>query len=307
MKIHALGGLPHYLDHLRAVHQHLPDDIRGEVREGPQVNDRHWPEEDLVMIAGAVDVGKVMSHRMVFVEHGSGQRYAGLPKWAQPYYGPVHDDRIVAYLGPRQACVDEWDVPGFAMGAPVCDPYELFGEDGVVAITFHWSARRLAAEVPEAGTAFDHYVDDLVRIIDSFETNGYEVLAHRHPRFKHLRSVWKHLGIPEADIEEVRTRAGTLVADNTSLLFEMSHLGRRTISLNSPCYRRDVDHGLRFWDAAPGTQVDGPDELIEQISLLNPPDSWSGVPSIAAYGKALSDGGDGFRAASWLSSLAASF
>jgi hypothetical protein len=96
-----------------------------------------------------------------------------------------------------------------------------------------------------------------------------------------------------------------LIADNTSLLYEMLYLGRKVVALNAPWYRRDVEHGLRFWEHAPPGQVDNAAELVEQIDADFPDRLGQIVERELAisghvYGTAVSDGLDGLRAATWL-------
>jgi hypothetical protein len=111
---------------------------------------------------------------------------------------------------------------------------------------------------------------------------------------------WKGWQVPIVDADTVRRRASVLVADNTSLAYEMAHLMRNVVTLNAPWYRRDVEHGLRFWSHPPGTQVDSPDELYD-LDLLKL--EWSPEPAEAAYGSSFNDGHAGMRAAAWLMSV----
>jgi len=128
------------------------------------------------------------------------------------------------------------------------------------------------------------------------------VRGHYHPRDPHIRNTWDRLQVPVIDVHTVRNKVDLLIVDNSSLGYEMLHLGRGVISLNAPWYRRDVHHGLRFWDAVPGIQVDEPEELIalDFNSALVPP---SLEPAVAAYDSALSDGKAGLRAAAWVTQL----
>lgn len=311
MRVHAVASQSHYGQHIDAVWRHLPDSLRGETRVGEAADARRLPDDDIVMIAGYIDIPRARGRRVIFVEHGAGQTYVGLPDMARSYYsGGPHPDNVVGYLGPRQDVVDRWSKPGFACGSPICDPYELFGEDNTVAITFHWTARRLAAIVPELGSAFDDWVDDIERVVDALHANGYTVLGHRHPRFRHLSSVWETLGVVEVDADEARRRAGILIADNTSFMYEMMYLGRKVVALNSPRYRRHVDHGLRFWEHAPLPQVDDADELVAAIEAGFPDPFGDLMEANMAtaghvYGKPFSDGLDGLRAAVWVSQFVA--
>jgi len=297
VKIHAAFTVPHYWDHLEAIWKHLPDEIRGSKIQSVHVR-RHSNPDDLVLIAGFGDLKLADDRRVVFVEHGAGQRYVDLDERRQQYYGGPYPDNVIAYLGPRQSCVDSVGLPGFAICAPVCDPYELMGEERVCAITWHWRARRVC---PEADTALPHYIEHLGAIVERLRVNGWEVLGHRHPRLRTAMTMWENLDVDEVSVTEVRERAELLISDNTSLAYEMAYLGRRNIVLNAPWYRRDVEHGLRFWSNPAGPMMDDADELLDAI------DGYDTLtfPMVSAYERWMSDGDDGLRAATWLSTFAA--
>lgn len=298
MKVHAFGSEPHYCEHIQAIWKHLPDDLRGTWFPKHTDIPRADPD-DIVMVASFIDVPLVPNHRVVYVEHGAGQRYTNLKEHhSWHYHASRHPNRVVAYISPRQEVADSWGRPAFAAGSPVCDPYELYGEEGVVAITFHWDAPNVCAETR---SAFPHYVERMPDIVQALRDQGYEVLGHRHPKYKMMDGYWDRIGVPEVDVDTVRRRASILIADNTSLLYEMAYLFRGTVALNAPWYRRDVDHGLRFWGWY-GLMLDEPEDLIDWFGeecQFSP--CVDGIPDAKqAYGKTHSDGSDGLRAASWL-------
>jgi hypothetical protein len=177
-------------------------------------------------------------------------------------------------------------------------------QPNMAVITFHWDAHRVC---PEASSALDHYVEALPDIVESLSRQGFDVHGHYHPRDQRLMRMWKHMGVPVIDnARGVRDRAGLLIADNTSMLYEFAHLRRPTGVLNAPWYRRDVHHGLRFWDFVPGHQFDGPEELM----TFDWPSHYTNktwVPlaemaSIAAYDTPFAMN-DGMRAARWVTGL----
>jgi hypothetical protein len=311
IRVHALARWPHLAEHIHAIHRHLDDGLRGEtltIRNPTLSHTKHWGRNDVVLVAGYPDIAAAGGRRCVMIEHGASQTYAGITNGSDAYYHPApggenrHPANVVGYIGPRQDVIDAWGRPGFAAGCPVVDPYELFSPERVCAISWHWNgALPHKVGVPEAGTALAHYLDRLPAIIAELKANGWEVLGHRHPRFNHLASVWRNLGVREAPIDEVRRRAQLLICDNSSVMAEMLHCGRRVIALNCPEYRRDVEHGLRFWSHVPGQQVDGPDELID---LIREDSDNMGVVDLKVpeyiYGRALSDGLAGMRSAVWL-------
>ena len=306
MRIHALARWPHLMEHIEAIHRHLPDELRGEcltIRNPTRSHVKHWDRHDVIMVAGFPDIAVAGSRKTLYVEHGAGQSYEGITNGSDRYYhGGEHPSNVVGYIGPRQDVIDAWGRPGFAAGSPICDPYELFSPERVCAISFHWNGSLPhKVGVPEAGTALQHYLDHLGMIVAELELDGWEVLGHRHPRFNHMTSVWRNLGVREADAVEVRRRAQLLIVDNSSFAFELAYTRRQVVSLNCPEYRRDVEHGLRFWSHVPGVAVDGPDELLDLIPMLDGSTGYSPLSLTEyVYGKALSDGLDGMRAATWL-------
>lgn len=289
--------MPHYQEHLDAIHKHLPDGLRGQSTDDKWALLRQLDSDDVVMVAGYDDIFEIPNQWIIYVEHGAGQRYLGVSEKAANYYhGGTHPRRVIGYIAPREEVAYDWARPAFAAGSPVCDPYELYGEEGVVAITFHWDAHQVCTE---ATSAFNHYAQDMPRIIEELRLAGYEVLGHRHPRFAHLSTAWKNWGVPEVDVDTVRRRASVLIADNTSLMYEMGYLWRNVVALNAPWYRRDVEHGLRFWSCLPSTVCDGPSSLLQVIAdggLERATFDAAGQ----AYGGGVSDGGDGVRAATWV-------
>ena len=309
MRIHAVASLPHYRNHVEAVWQHLPNGMKGQQSwgGGARVPSDADPD-DLVMVAGFYDIERARGHRVIYVEHGAGQSYfseTGKPYPA--YHGAEHPENVVAYISPNQRVADSWDRPAFATGAPVCDPHPLLtaNQQPVVAIAFHWDCNLF----PETRSALEHYVQRLGAIVHFLRGEGLTVLGHHHPRDRRLPTIWRNLQVREATINEVRATADVLVIDNSSLAYEMLHLNRSVVTLNAPWYRRDVEHGLRFWEHAPGIMVDSPEELLAVPWQMLAGDSMLRsqplAPAIAAYGTALSDGNAGMRAATWVTMFAA--
>lgn len=299
MKVHWLASKPHYAEHIVAVWKHLPEAYRGQHLTTFRAA-RDTDPDDFIMVGGYIDIARAEGRRVVYVEHGAGQKYEGLPKGERHYHGSEHPENVVAYISPRDDVADSWGRPAIAAGAPVCDPYplgDMMDGDPKVAITFHWDCKLL----PETRSALDHYVHDLGRIVRELRQQGFRVYGHHHPRDARLPKIWKNLQVQQVPVEWVRFNAGILIADNTSLAYEMLYLRRKVVTLNAPWYRRGVEHGLRFWSHVPGVQVDSTDELLSEHW------PWSDPGEICkyVYGKWCSDGHDGFRAAASLTALLA--
>lgn len=305
MKIHYLATLSHYARHLDAIWQALPDELKGEQLVGRTARTRGIPNQDVIMVAGLIDVERVVNHRVVYVEHGAGQMYAGLPVRTRPFYphGPsVHPARVIGYISPREEIASIWRRPAAAVGCPALDRIERKPEY-VAAITFHWDPARPQRLVPEVRSARPHYLEHLTDIVAWLREWGYSVIGHAHPRDTDAAGIWAGLGLEyEPDPDAVLDKARFLIADNTSLLYEASALGIQTITLNAPWYRRDVHHGLRFWDAVPGVAVDNADELYKlDLSDLDPADCERA--SMAAYDMARHDHKAAERAVAFVMNL----
>ena len=305
MKVHALASLGHYAEHVRAVWKHLPAELKGDFRFGKREKDKGWPEQDVVLIAGFYDIDRVPNHRIIYVEHGAGQSYRGDSRARShpAYHNGRHPARVVGYIAPRQDVADAWGRPAVAVGCPIVDDVEdhRLLQTPTAVLTFHWDAYRVC---PEASTAYDHYAEALPDIVQRLRDCGFAVLGHAHPRDPAAWFRWNHLGLATCGVDHVRSNADVLIADNTSLAYEMAHLGRGVISLNSPVYRRNISHGLRFWDWVPGRQIDEPEELLAmtESELLNACawNPWLAEVSNYVYGRQLSDGLAGKRAADWV-------
>lgn len=321
MLIDLFATLPHYADHLLPIWKALPDDVRGDcwaghgsASWGPR-RPRRWPDDRLLLVAGFQDVKAAGDRRVVYVEHGAGQQYAGDPagKGHQSYPGGWHPENVVGYIAPGPAVAAAWarvapDRPVAAVGCPRLDPW-LSGDRGApgrrtLAVTWHWNCHL----VPETMTALPHYRRHLGALVASWQAAGWEVLGHGHPRaWGQYRRMWEALGVEAVQSSaEVFDRAGLLLADNTSLVYEFTALDRPVVLLNAPWYRRDVHHGLRFWQALPGAMVDDADELggIDLARYVDEDPTRPLRHAVAELVYAHRDGSSTARAAAWLAELA---
>jgi CDP-glycerol glycerophosphotransferase len=101
-------------------------------------------------------------------------------------------------------------------------------------------------------------------------------------------------------LADVFDRADLLVADNTSAMYEFASLDRPVVAVNLPTYRRDVHHGMRFWNLVPGLQCDTPQDLPDVIAaaLVDPPEAQAMRTRAVDATYAHTDGGASERAAS---------
>ena len=139
---------------------------------------------------------------------------------------------------------------------------------------------------------------------DSTDT-GIRWLGHAHPRnVRRAGEMWERLGIPfELDPDVVLGRlrnaqSAALIVDSSSIAYEAAALDIPVLNLNAPTYRRDVEHGARFWSHVPGLQCDRPSDLEAALraTLADPPEARALRRRAAAYVYASTDGGASRRA-----------
>lgn len=273
----------------------------GIVRTG-RPKDRRNPRP--VMVASYQDERACRPRPIIYVEHGAGQTYNGDPAVGShpSYSGTSRHDGVVLFICPGEQVAASWRrhyrrVPAVAVGCPKLDPWlqklqilvpaegaglEPAGpQDGdgpdssrvpsplghpsspkpTVAVSFHSDVRYL----PETRWAFPHYERALPGLAEQFP-----LLGHGHPRsYARIEATYRAGGIEATgDFFEVLDRASVYLIDNSSTGFEFSALERPVIWMNAPWYRRDIDHGLRFWDVEKeggGLMVDQPEELPDAI------------------------------------------
>lgn len=249
-----------------------------------------------VLIAGLGDHQRVNPSSTILVEHGAGQTYADLDSGS--YSGGPGWERAILFLCPSEAVAARWSnsyrTPAAVVGSPKLDrwhgssrtrntesagnaTYEYIegheaGTTPTVAVTFHWECRL----VPETRSAWEHYDRSLPALVEWADRTGIRLLGHGHPRlWGRIERRWRRLGVePVERLADVLDRADLLVGDNTSALYEFASTGRPVVVLNAPWYRREVEHGGRFWSWADvGVQANEPVELPGAIAvgLADPP------------------------------------
>lgn len=279
--IDAYASLRHYADHIAPVWAALPAEVRGTFWR-PDASVRRRDITNHVLVASFRDAETMGGSRLLYVEHGAGQSYDGdeRARGNGSYSGGAGLDRVRLFLCPSERVTARWrdtyDTPAVAVGCPRLDAlkkprgetalaWHKTGEaplQPAVAVTFHWDGSGLC---PEAGSAWRHYDHALPGLVTD---PRWRVVGHGHPRlWPTIQRRWQELGVDHyADPDVVLGQADVLVADNTSLMYEAAALGIPVVVLNAPFYRRDVEHGLRFWSHPPGLQVDHPGELGDAIA-----------------------------------------
>lgn len=253
MLVDAVAAYPHYREHLLPIFNALPIEVKGTFH--PTGVQRTDPNR-ACLVAGDRDA-RVMGQRqpIFYVEHGSGQTYAGDQRESvrlHPSYsggGGRRWENVLGFICPSETVAARWtSAPAVAVGCPKLDQYRgvPFSHLDSICFAFHWEGTLCA----ESGTAYWHYAKELPDVVQHLRSLGFIVYGHAHPRWKHgLDTPLQDAGMTLLPSEiDVFRHVGMLIADNTSLTAEMASLGRKVALLNCPQYRRDVDHGGRFWD-----------------------------------------------------------
>lgn len=251
---------PHHADHLASVTRLLP----------PVDGERSLDDIALVASYGSLIRARRMKfRRIILAQHGAGQSYAGERRTSkQPGYPGGQDNTDVGlFLVPNEHAAGRWrdaypKARVAVVGCPKLDqlPRRDPSSPGpAVAISFHWAAHFS----PEAGSAFSHFWPQLPRLAERFH-----LIGHSHPLRRDLPGVYRKYDIEfVSSFDEVCRRADVYVCDNSSTIFEFASTGRPVVLMNGPRYRKQVHHGLRFWDAADvGLQCDVPDELPDVVA-----------------------------------------
>lgn len=223
----------------------------------------------LTVVASYRDLKLARSHgrRVIISEHGAGQSYEGVESGS--YIGAIDRAGCVAAIVPGKSQAKKHEdthptIKAYPVGVPKLDARHADprpGKKGRVAVSFHWECK----VCPETRSALRHFRSSLKDLAKEFDLVG-----HSHPRMaRQAQAIYLKLGIPFiADFEELMDEAELYACDNSSTIFEWASLDRPVVLLNAPWYRREVEHGLRFWSHSDvGLQVDNPAELNRTVKL----------------------------------------
>lgn len=253
LKIDALVSHPWYAEHVRPVWDALPEKNRGTLyTKAADLEKSSLPV--LVAATGDMFVAHRLKRPIAMMEHGAGQSYGGdrLSRRHSSYAGG--DSRfaeLFLHPGPHPAARDAARYPQARVEIIGCPKLDFLPERDrsldttkmpVVAVSFHWDC-----QVSQETRSSFIWFRNALRL-----NTGFQVLGHGHPRMmERLRPWYARKGFEAVDsFSDVLKRADLYVCDNSSSLFEFASTGRPVVVLNPPFYRRDRDHGLRFWDAA---------------------------------------------------------
>jgi hypothetical protein len=293
---------PQFVDHAAPVWRALPSGIRGRfLVDGslmaraeakgidaveidatvlrlrtppPKAEPGDGPMAFVVSIGDTKIARRLGYRRFVFMEHGAGQAYTaqpGINARNPSYAGGIDREDVGLFLVPNEYSAALWraaypESKVEIVGCPKLDDLPARNLDGpapVVAISFHWPA----FVAPEAGNALGTFLPVIGDLAKRFQ-----VIGHAHPKGDwpaRMEHYYRAAGIELVrDFDEVCRRADVYVCDNSSTLFEFASTGRPVVVMNDVSWRRNVHHGLRFWDAAHvGVNVDRADRLVDAVAL----------------------------------------
>jgi CDP-glycerol glycerophosphotransferase (TagB/SpsB family) len=106
--------------------------------------------------------------------------------------------------------------------------------------------------VREAGSAFEEFREVIPPFVQRLQNYGVSVIGHGHPKaFNDLKPWWESFGVEtEREWQNVVEVADVYMIDNSSTIFEAAALDIPILLMESKRWRRDVSHGMRFWDYA---------------------------------------------------------
>lgn len=291
-KIHFIASEFHFFTHLHPIWEALDPEIRGffyyKKGMGRNINipycykkpfktKRELLEKinlnllDFFLSAsyGNVSLLKQEPIPMILTEHGIGQTYSSPhSSFANSRIGK---DNVFLFLSPnlinKQKYLEKDDNrPIEVIGVPKMDKWhnqdlKKREKKPIVCLSFHWDSYI----VPETRGTFSFYQP----ILEALNQNDhFSLVTHGHPRIiNKVKRYSQDLGIETYDsFEEVLEKADIYACDNSSTLFEFASTNRPVVVLNAPWYRRNINHGLRFWDFSDiGYNCNKPEELEEVI------------------------------------------
>lgn len=192
----------------------------------------------------------------IFTEHGAGFSFSGdNPQYAMnPSYAGGTGERqyvnlfldVNDYVS-RRNLYRYPTIPSVIIGCPKLDRWAnqkfTMSAEPVIAVSFRWDCQ----VAPETTSAWRFYKDVLPSI-----AKRWKVIGHGHPRIlPMIAPEYEKMGIEVVwDFDEVIKRADLYVNDASSTMYEFAYTGKPVVVMNSPKYRRKVNHGLRFWEYA---------------------------------------------------------
>jgi len=299
-KVDFYAQQPHYFDHLLNIWNTLPEEYKGNYYIPPYF--LHNKEFDFIKYAKirGCDVQRLYSNQkfpllvvagvsqryigntpLILINHGAGQSYIMKNgKRHSSYAGGEDRHNVVLFIEPNDYAsnLDAQRYPASRQIISGCCKLDIWhkaklnreikerSKIPVVAISFHWDCY----VVPETRSTWSYYKSILPMLAYNNIINKWKVLGHGHPGIlSTLVPEYKKHGIEIVEsFDEVMERADIYICDHMSTLYEFASTDRPVVVLNAPWYRKDIEHGLRYWQYADvGINVDYPNHLEKSIDV----------------------------------------
>ena len=229
-----------------------------------------------VVVASYGDLRRVrhaVNRPAIGMEHGCGLTYTGdLPQghWMNIHIARMQFQHLGKGLGLRfvpnyvLAEREKLSYPGLPIivlgDSPKLDSWRpcprlsVNGRAPTICFSSHFNLTR----VPETRSVIEFYKPCLPELAKRFK-----MIGHCHPlEWEKARQVFESVGIePVEHFSEVIRRADVYMTSGSSTLYEFASLDRPVIALRAPFMRKDVNHGLLFWDYVPGIECWKPEDL----------------------------------------------
>ncbi len=283
-----VGRREHYFEHLLPVWRALPDGVRGDVMVPPvrwrsrvlerigaplpkcRLDGRQVLTHTLakhVLLASAEDYKREgLGRRLAYLNHGVGQAWRDKRGWV-PRGAAMPKPGVSLFLVPgafaeRVTREVHPDARVVNVGVPKLDAFagRAWESGDIIVFSTHWNM----ANPPEAMGVLGEFERGISAL------RGYRVMLHAHPKDDvPARAMAARLGVPFIEsFAEVLERASVYATDSSSTLFEFAAVGKPVVVLNGRAYRRDHEHGLRFWEAASvGVNVDDERDLQSAVDV----------------------------------------
>jgi hypothetical protein len=264
MRVDFLSTEGHYNDHLQPIWDALPEIAKGNWFQHVPPSE---PTGNVTLVCSVGNLNMLKGAPAIYMEHGSGYSYVNArgERFHPSYAGSLKRPGVILFLNNHELTHDlnrkaHPDVPGVIVGTPKMDAWAgrtwENPTDPIAVYSTHWNCK----VVPETRSAHKEYRWALRPEVSD---PGFTWNGHAHPRgWPIVRSDYKRFAVPEIQhFSDVLDQGSVYVADTTSTLYEFAYTGKPVVCMNASFYRRDVNHGMRFWDYVPGIQVDHWKEL----------------------------------------------
>lgn len=282
-KVDFLATEEHFVHHLLPLYYALSEENRGDFFTTQMATNLEWsihrdkPEEIvkrvnlynkhrlLVMASLLTPIAQNINRPIGWIAHGAGQVYSGA-RWRYRennnlFLALCPNDYYANFVKNNTRCKNIK-----VIGSPKLDKWYDYKKSinfkPIVALSFHHDRKAC----PESTSAFPHFRSVLP---DLFRQEEWQILGHGHPRMiDKLIPLYEKYNIEYTrDFEEILRRADLYICDHMSTLYEFAAVDDKpVVVLNAPWYRREVEHGLRFWEHSDvGINCNYPKDLLDCI------------------------------------------